>query len=247
VCELYGDLENQYLSIFNAAYYLCADIMRSKFPYLKTKEYCDYIRLNVHADTNKVDAVLCMIIAILHDFPFEKRMKMIESFRKCVNNSFWNRFFIPLPSFNEKHHLIWCGSWLGTFPLTQIYLECNKNKLYWKKWTKDFSEGEIRNLVMNAGVSKEERLNLLDSMAIDIRNYGDEETKNIFLRFYDEISKEEDSNDGYKYRTKEESDILRLWRCSCLQFIFSVSIPLMHSLTIQAFMATTTVARFSLT
>ena len=36
VCELYGDLENQYLSIFNAAYYLCADIMRSKFPYLKT-------------------------------------------------------------------------------------------------------------------------------------------------------------------------------------------------------------------
>lgn len=211
VWESYGDLEGQYLSIFNAAYYLCSDIMRSKYPYLKIKEYCDYVRSEVRGDSNKMDAVFCVILALLHDYytPSMKIIKLREAICKRVDKNFYNKFVSLLPAdFKERYEQIWCGPWLALLPLTEDYLKCHANKMAWKEWTNDFSEEGLRILLMNAGVLKEEKLNILDAIAMDMVNEGREDVNEVLSQFYDEVGRLRDSIDGHQYRSVERTNMV---------------------------------------
>lgn len=219
VWEAYGDLEGQYLSIFNAAYYLCSDMMRSKYPYLKMNEYCNYIHSEVRGNSRKTDAVLCMILALLHDFYTSsmKTIKLREEICKRIDKGFYNKFFTLLPKdFNEKNEMIWCGPWLALLPLTEDYLKCHANKMAWKEWTDDFSEEGIRKLVMRVGISKEEKLNILDAIAMDMVNEECEDINGVLSHFYEEIGRLNDSIDGYQYRETGRTNMLdELQRVQC--------------------------------
>lgn len=204
----YSDMEGQYLSIFNAAYYICADAIRSKLPFLKIKEYRDYVFWQTHAGSRKTDAVLCMVSVILSDYPSPEKTdtKLMEAIRNAVDNTFYADFTrLWHTSSSNCHTRVWERYTVKPDAFTEDFFIKNHDNLKWKKWTNDYSEREVREIVNNAGDLKEEKLNLMDAIIEDAKANGRTNVDKMFSHFY--INLEcgmKDTPFGFVYRKKKD-------------------------------------------
>lgn len=209
VSDAVGDLEGQYLSIFNAAYYICADAMRSKLPFLKMKEYREYARFQTQGSLHNADAVLCMVSVILSDYPFPDNADdgLREAIRKEVDSTFYADFFRSWDACSSKgDSRLWERYAMKPDAFTEDFCMQNLGGLEWKKWTNWYSEREVREIVCRTGDLKEEKLNLLDAIIADAQANGCKDADRRFSHFRAELEwGMEDSPFGYVYRKNHVS------------------------------------------
>lgn len=206
VWDFYGDLEGQYLSIFNAAYYIAVDMMSSELSYLKVNDYCDYVERKVRGHHRKVEAVLCMARALTLGHQSASFKQGLKDVLHEKMGEFYNCFFTQLPATFTHNPLtpLFSPQFSYSPVLTYSYLEQHREEMEWKKWTNEFTDREVHEIVWKAGKSKEERLNLLDAILEDAKRNG---CKNVEVRFSALRAKLEESADfplGHLYRKKKD-------------------------------------------
>ena len=211
VSHALGDMEGQYLSIFNGAYYICADMMRNKLPFLKIKDYRDYARFQTRGSLHNADAVLCMVSVILSDYPFlaKDAGRLEEAFRTEVDRAFYADFHrLWSPYSSKPYSRVWERYSEKPDAFTEDFCLKNLGRLEWRKWTNGYSEREVREIVNKAGDLKEEKLNLLDAIIADAQAHGCKDADKRFSRFYAELEwGMEDSPFGNVYRKKKHASV----------------------------------------
>ena len=191
VLESEGDLEGQYLSIFNVAYHLCTDMVRSSLPHIKMEEYIRYIGTEAKGGPKKVEAVLCLTRALtLRHSSSSFRQHMKESVRKHTGE-FYDTFFTLLPAIFHDHYPDF--SQLSPV-LTEEYLQANRNHLDWGKWTHGYSVNDVWNLLETGCSTKEEKLHVLDAIREKAVSDGQENVHDKFLDLYARLHHQDDSN-----------------------------------------------------
>ena len=190
VLESEGDLEGQYLSIFNVAYHVCMDMVRNGLPHIKMEEYIRYIDKEARGGTKKVEAVLCLTRALtLRHSSSSFRQHMKESVRKHTGE-FYDTFFTLLPAIYHDHY----PDFSQLYPvLTEEYLQVNREHLHWGLWTNGYAVNEVWNLLDGVCVSKEEKLHVLDAIREKAASEG-QEADEKFMDLYARLQHQVDSN-----------------------------------------------------
>ena len=204
VWEYNGALEDQYLSIFNAAYYIWSDMLRHSYPALKINEYADYISRHVHAHYRKVEAVLCVVRALMLNHPSSSvRQGLKDAIHKKAGD-FYDHFFTLLPVTFHDHYPVPPSD---APALTKDYLERHCGEMKWREWTNGYAQKEVYEIVTNAGRLKEEKLNLLDAILEDAGKNGCRDAEAKFAEFRAKLEGMEDSILRYFYRPKESGHV----------------------------------------